>query len=104
MEELAFLSALEIGALLRGGGVSAEEAVEGALRRIERLDPAIGAFTAVDGDRAMAEARTIATDDKRAFAGVPIAVKANVPAAGHVMDYGSRLLAGFRPGHDAHAV
>ena len=104
MDELAFLSALELGALLRERQLSPVEAVEACLRRIEAADPDIGAFAAVDGDHALSAARAIAADDRRAFAGVPIAIKANVPAAGSVMDYGTRLLEGFRAAHDAHVV
>jgi amidase len=104
MRDIAFLSGLELGALLRGRQVSPVEVMEATLRRIEAVDPEIGAFADVDGDRAMAAAREVADDDRRAFAGVPIAVKANTPAVGTVMDYGCRLLAGFRPGHDAFLV
>ena len=43
-------------------------------------------------------------DDPRAFAGVPIAIKSNVPVAGLAMEFGSRLLAGHRPGHSAYLV
>jgi amidase len=102
--ELPFLSALECGALLRERELSAVELVEVTLRRIEALDRTLGAFTALDGDLALEQARAVAPDDRRAFAGVPIAVKANTPAAGHVMDFGSRLLAGHRMQHDAYLV
>ena len=104
MHDLAFLSAVELGALLRERQVSPVEATEAALRRIEAAEPAIGAFAALDGDRALAEAGSIAHDDRRLFAGVPTAIKANTAAAGLVMDYGTRLLHGHRAGHDAHLV
>jgi amidase len=104
MRDIGFLSGLELGALLRGRQVSPVEAMEATLRRIETVDPDVGAFVAVDGDRAMAEAAEVPLDDRRAFAGVPIAVKANTPAIGCVMNYGSRLLAGFRARHDAYVV
>jgi amidase len=104
MDDLAFLSGLELGALLRERQVTSAELVEAALRRIEMLDPELGAFTYVDGDRALARAREIEPDDRRAFAGVPIAVKANTPVQGMVMDFGSRLLDGYRADHDAYLV
>lgn len=75
-----------------------------ALARIEAIDPSLGAFTDVQGERAMADAAAIGPGDTRVFAGVPVAVKANVPVAGMELDLGSRLLAGHRPGHDAHLV
>jgi amidase len=104
MADLSLVSAVECGALLREKQVSALEVVEAALRRIEAQDPEIGAFADVDGDLAMEQARQIAPDDRRVFAGVPIAIKANTPADGFTLDYGSRLLAGHRMGHDAHLV
>jgi amidase len=90
--------------LLREQQVSAVEVVDAAVRRIEALDDEIGAFVEVDGDRALAEARRIAPDDRRLFAGIPIAVKANTPAAGWTMDYGTELLDGHVSTHDAYAV
>src|SRR4051794_27938804 len=104
VSEIAHLSAMECGALLRERVVSAAELVEDTLRRIEATDPRIGAFTAVDGDRAMAEAVAADPADRRAFGGVPIAIKANTPAIGSVMDFGSALLAGHRMRHDAFLV
>ena len=104
MHDLAFLSAVELGALLRERQVSPVEATEAALRRIEAAEPAIGAFAGLDGDRAIAAAGRIASDDSRLFAGVPTAIKANTAAEGLVMDYGTRLLHGHRADHDAHLV
>ncbi|MEA2295897.1 MAG: amidase [Solirubrobacteraceae bacterium] len=104
MTELPFHSAVQLGALLRERQLSPVEAVESALARIEALDPALGAFVDVDGERALAQARAVPAGDRRAFAGVPIAVKANTPVTGLTMDHGSRLLAGYKPSHDAHLV
>ena len=104
MQELAFTPALELAAHLRSGRLSPPELVEATLRRIEEVDPALGAFVDVDGDRALEQAQAVPADDRRAFAGVPIAVKANTPVEGLVMDMGSRLLAGYRAGHDAYLV
>ncbi len=104
MDDLAFLSAVETGALLREGQLSALEATESALRRIEAADPALGAFVDVDAERALEPARAVARDDRRLFAGVPIAIKANTPATGLTMDYGSALLHAHKADHDAHLV
>jgi len=104
VDALAFKTAPEVAALIRGGRVSAAEAVEATLRRIEAVDEQLGAFIELDGDRALAEAAAIRPRDPRPFAGVPIAVKANVPVAGLCMNYASRLLAGHRPDHSAYLV
>jgi amidase len=104
LNDLLHTSAVELGALLRGAQVSPVEVAEAALRRIEAADPQLGAFVDVDAERALEQARAIAPGDRRVFAGVPIAIKANTPVAGLTMDHGSRLLAGHKMGHDAHLV
>jgi amidase len=104
MEALAFLPATELAARVRDGSFTAREAVEAALRRIEAIDPQLGAFIERDGDAALAEADAIEPGDRRPFAGVPIAVKANTAVAGLCMNFASRFLAGHRPTHNAYLV
>ena len=104
MDSLSFMSAHELATRIRDGSLSARDAVEAALRRIEAIDPEIGAFIELDAEHALAEAAAIAPGDKRPFAGVPIAVKANVAAGGLCMNFGSRFLAGHRPTYSAYLV
>jgi len=104
VEALLFRPAGELSALVRHGEVTARELVGSALERIERLDPALNAFIEVDAERALAAADEIASRDPRPFAGVPIAMKANVPVAGLPMNFASRFLEGHRPGHSAYLV
>lgn len=86
------MSAIELVAAVRGGEMSAKTAIEGALQRIDRLDPSIGAFQEV---RALAAVREACEVDDRpdkatlALAGLPIAIKDNVPVAGEPMRCGS---------------
>jgi amidase len=94
----------ELAALVRGGELSARESVEAALECIEALDGPINAFIEVDGERALAAAAEIEPGDERPFAGVPIAIKANVPVEGLCMNFGSRFLARHRPDHTAYLV
>src|SRR4051812_37870727 len=94
----------DLAALVRGGEVSARETVSAALERIDALDDRINAFIDVDDERALAAADTIEPGDERPFAGVPIAIKANVPVEGLCMNMGSRFLAGHRPDHTAYLV
>ena len=96
VDDTAFASAVEIAALVRSGGASAREVVEAALRRIEALDPALNAFIEVDGERALAAADAVKPGDAQPFAGVPIAIKGNVPVEGCALNYGSRFLDGHR--------
>src|SRR5215218_2475249 len=104
MDALAFLPATELAARIRDRAVTPREVVEACVRRIEALDPHLGAFVELDGDRAVAEAEKIEPGDERAFAGVPVAVKANTPVAGLCMNFASRFLAGHRPTHSAYLV
>jgi amidase len=103
-QELMTKPVAEIAALVRGGTVSPREAVESALERIETLDGELNAFVEVDAEGALAAASAIEPGDSRPFAGVPIAIKANVPVEGRCMDFGSRFLAGHRAEHTAYCV
>ncbi|RKQ92664.1 amidase [Solirubrobacter pauli] len=104
MGDLGFASAVEISALVRSGQATAREVTEDALRRIEAANPTLNAFTAVEAERALAAADRVRPGDAQPFAGVPIAVKGNVPVEGYPLSNGSRLLAGFRPDHSAYLV
>jgi amidase len=94
----------ELASLVRGGEIAAREVVSAALKRIDDLDDRINAFVEVDADRALAAADAIEPGDERPFAGVPIAIKSNVPVAGLCMNFGSKFLAGHRPSHNAYLV
>jgi len=104
MQDLVFKPASDVAALVRGGELSAREVVSASLERIEAMDPELNAFVEVDADGALAAADAIEPGDERPFAGVPIAIKANVPVRGLCMDFGSRFLAGHRPDHSAYLV
>jgi amidase len=94
----------ELAALVRGGEIAAREVVSAALARIEDLDEQINAFVEVDAERALTAADAIEPGDERPFAGVPIAIKSNVPVADLCMNFGSRFLSGHRPDHSAYLV
>jgi amidase len=94
----------ELAALVRGGEVSAREVASAALTRIDDLDDRINAFVEVDAERALEAADAIEPGDQRPFAGVPIAIKANVPVAGMCMNFASKFLKGHRPDHNAYLV
>jgi amidase len=104
VDDLAFASAEEIAALVRSGGASAREVAEVALRRIEALEPDLNAFIEIDGERALAAAAAVVPGTEQPFAGVPIAVKGNVPVEGMALNYGSRFLDGNRADHSAYLV
>jgi amidase len=94
----------ELAALVRGGEIAAREVVSAALARIEDLDEQVNAFVEVDAERALEAADAIEPGDERPFAGVPIAIKSNIPVAGMCMNFGSKFLSGHRPDHNAYLV
>ena len=102
--DLMFTPAGDLAARVRGGELSARELVQASLDRIAALDGDLNAFVEVDGEHALAAADEIQPGDVRPFAGVPIAIKSNVPVEGLCMDFGSKFLAGHRPGHSAYLV
>ena len=85
------LPASEIAALVRSGEVPAADVVRAHLDHIEEVDPRIGAFRTVRHEAALAEARAVDTALTRfalPLAGVPVAVKDNVPVRGEVVTDG----------------
>jgi aspartyl-tRNA(Asn)/glutamyl-tRNA(Gln) amidotransferase subunit A len=77
------------------------EVVESCARRIEALNPSLGAFTTLCLDRALAEA-----DDPRPgpLCGVPFAAKDLFDTAGVRTTYGSRIFESHVPDRDAALV
>ena len=81
-------TAAEIAADVRAGRARAVEVVGEHLDRIGEVDPGLGAFQLVRAESALAEAAVV---DARAdrpglpLAGVPVAVKDNVPVTGEPM-------------------
>jgi len=101
MDELPFLPATVQARLVREGEVSPVELVETYLERIERLDPALGAYVTVRGEEALAEARAKAGGAAEApFHGVPISLKDLDTTAGLRTTYSSRAFAGNVPDFD----
>ncbi|KQV24714.1 amidase [Yonghaparkia sp. Root332] len=93
MFELHHLTALEQWEWLHAGRVSPSELLEHYLARVERLNPAVGALTVVEPERARARAREVESSvpPTAPLWGLPIADKELVPRAGQRTSYGSRL-------------
>ncbi len=88
-EQLAFAGPFELAELVRTKQVHPRELVELCLRRIEALDPRLNAFRITLADESLAAAENAAGFDGP-LAGVPIAVKDDVPLAGQSTTRGSR--------------
>ena len=85
-------SATAIAAAVRAGTMTAREATEQALLRIEKDDLQVDAFQVVRAAAALSEADAIDARADKAdlpLAGVPIAIKDNVPVAGEPMRSGT---------------
>jgi len=83
-------TAVELAADVRAGRTTALEATRAALERIESDD--VGAFQLVRAEKALVEAAAVDARADRAtlpLAGVPIAIKDNIPVAGEPMRDGS---------------
>jgi AtzE family amidohydrolase len=92
----AFTPAHRIAADIRDGAISAKEVATTFLRRIDRLNPAINAFTDITAERALVQARSV--DARRAagemlgpLAGVPFAAKNLFDIAGLPTRAGSKI-------------
>ena len=83
---------VEIAAAVRAGELTARAAAEAALARIAERDGRISAFQLVREAAALAEADAVDRRADRAalpLAGVPVAIKDNVPVSGEPMRVGS---------------
>ncbi|MFB7666993.1 amidase [Kitasatospora sp. NPDC056138] len=82
----------EIAGAVRRGEVTPRQVVAEHLARIERVEPRVGAFRKVLAEQALAAADRLADRDDLAslpLAGVPVAVKDNLPVAGEATRNGS---------------
>ncbi len=87
--ELAFAGPTALAAEVRARELTPRELVELHIRRIETLDPSLNAFRTTFAEQALAEADAI-DGHQGPLAGVPIAVKDDLPVAGQTVTKGSR--------------
>ncbi|MDK3256393.1 amidase [Blastococcus capsensis] len=86
------LPATEIAARVRAGELTAVEVTRAHLAHIEAVDARIGAFRVVRREAALAEAAAVDASLTRfalPLAGVPVAIKDNVPVSGETCTDGS---------------
>src|SRR5438270_7630353 len=88
-EELIFSGPSGLADLVRRGEVTPRELVDLSLRRIEALNPRLNAFRTTMPEQALAEADAAAASGGP-LAGVPIAIKDDLPVAGQSVTRGSR--------------
>ena len=109
LTDLHLLSASEAARLIRDGVISSEQFVEACLARIREVDGQVQAWTFLDPDHALAQAR--AADEWRLqgrptgpLHGVPVGIKDIFDTADMPTENGSVLYAGRTPSRDATAV
>ena len=93
-----------LAASIRGGELSPREAVQDALDRIERLEPAINSFITVRAEEALAEADALGGSASGPLHGVPVAVKDVIDVADTPTTAASKVLADNVPATDAVVV
>ena len=90
-QELVFAGPGALAQLVRERQVEPRELVELCLRQIEATDPKLNAFRVTLAEQAVAEADALATERLEGpLAGVPIAIKDDMPIAGQSVTRGSR--------------
>lgn len=89
-DEFVDYDALGMAELIKSGEISAREAVEITIRRIEALEPIINAINTRTYERAFEKAETISTETT--FAGMPILIKDMIDVAGVRRTDGSRMM------------
>jgi aspartyl-tRNA(Asn)/glutamyl-tRNA(Gln) amidotransferase subunit A len=104
------LALTELRSRLASRELSAREAVQCCLARMEQVEPELQAFLSWDADDALAQADaadrelTSGAAAHRPLLGVPIALKDVIAARGQPLTCGSNILRGYTSPYDATAV
>ncbi len=107
--EILALSAVELGKKIRQGEITAVEAAEAVLNRIEEQDEKYNCYITVERERVLKKAAEVqkkieADELKGTLAGVPFAVKDNLCTEGLLTTCASKMLENFIPTYSAEAV
>ena len=99
------LTASQLGDLLKAGELSPVELLDEALKRIERVNPAINAIIAIDETGAGAAARESekrlhAGQPRSSLEGIPLTVKDHILVKDVLACWGSKLFVDFIPEAD----
>ncbi len=105
MTEPCDRTATELAAALRAGELSAVELTESCLRRIEAVEPHVGAFLERTPELALEQAREVdlrrgAGEELPVVAGIPLALKDVFTTRGIRTTCGSRILETYVPPYD----
>jgi len=99
------LSATDAAKQIASGGLTAEKLVEACLDRITAREDEVRAWSHLDANKALAEARARDNEDpKSALHGIPIGVKDVIDTHDMPTEYGSPIYQGHRPAWDAACI
>lgn len=109
MDDLTFLSAVEMARRIREKRLSPVDLVDAHLAKIERLNPKLNAFVHVNAEYVRREARRAELAVSKGDAlgplhGVPVSIKSSIDVAGMRCEAGTRLRAGRVAANDAPLV
>lgn len=107
MSDLHTKTLTETAAMLQAGDITAEQAVQACLDRIEATEPAVKALISIQADKALDRARELdksGPDPKKPLWGVPMVLKDLLTSKGVPTTCASRILDGFVPFYDATVV
>jgi Asp-tRNA(Asn)/Glu-tRNA(Gln) amidotransferase A subunit family amidase len=107
--QLNWLSATDAARAIREGAISAEQLTEACLARVRDADREVEAWTYLDPEHALKQARARDQDRRQGqpvgpLHGVPVGVKDIFDTSDMPTEDGSVLHAGRTPEHDATAV
>lgn len=102
-------SAVELSTAIREGKVTATDAMEAVLARIEAKEKDINAYVTVDREQALRAAASVQEKIEKGeligpLAGVPVAIKDNLCTEGMLTTCSSKILENFVPTFTAEAV
>ncbi|MFQ5829959.1 MAG: amidase family protein, partial [Candidatus Methylomirabilia bacterium] len=108
-DDLRWVSALELGGLIRSKQVSPVEVTEAVLAGIKGVDPTLNAFCTLTPEIARRDAReaeiaVMKSEPLGLLHGIPVSIKDLVFTRGVRTTGGSRIYADFSPDQDAVAV
>lgn len=105
-QDLAALTAGEAAHRIVQGEITSEAIVSDCLDRIGAHDDTLGAWTYIDRDYALEQARILDAADTPVgpLHGVPVGVKDVLDTSDMPTEYGSEIYAGHQPSTDSHCV
>jgi aspartyl-tRNA(Asn)/glutamyl-tRNA(Gln) amidotransferase subunit A len=108
MSDITRLSVAELSELLQSRALSAKEAAQAYLDRMEKAEPKVCAYLTVTREEALKAAEDIdrrrrAGESLPPLAGVPMGIKDNICTKGIKTTCASRILSNFEPAYDATA-